>query len=298
MRIEQLSHLRAVVEKRSFSAAAEVLFITQGALSKSIKALEDELRVQLLTRKRDNIALTPIGSLLYEYIINILDNYEMLVNTTEAISPPKVIRIASTYNMYHFGITNAIVDFEKLNTDFVVETHECTHSQMISSLVCGSVDFCIGFSELWEQSNKVSYVPLKKDRLGIVVGNGHPFSARRQLSYEKTQNIKFCFLREDPELFQYILNDFHRHKIFPNLTMSDVRLETIKHYTLSGMRATVHARSLLESYFGRDSFSHIDLRDSSELTLTIAYNPLRLTAVGAQFVSAIAAHYGISADLL
>ena len=54
-----------VVEKKSFSKAAEAKFMTQSAMSHLIKNIEDELGVKLLNRQAKTVTLTPAGRLFY-----------------------------------------------------------------------------------------------------------------------------------------------------------------------------------------------------------------------------------------
>ncbi|WP_312554050.1 LysR family transcriptional regulator [Massilia sp.] len=61
MNIKQLEHFLAVAETRSFSRAAERLFITQSALSRSIQALEEDLGALLFDRIGKRIEPTPLG---------------------------------------------------------------------------------------------------------------------------------------------------------------------------------------------------------------------------------------------
>lgn len=61
MNIKHLEHLLAVADTKSFSRAAENLFITQSALSRSIQTLEDELGGRLLDRIGKRNELTPLG---------------------------------------------------------------------------------------------------------------------------------------------------------------------------------------------------------------------------------------------
>ena len=58
---------RAVAEQRSFRKAAEELYLTQPAVSLQIKALEEDLGVQLFDRTGSHIALTDAGSTLLGY---------------------------------------------------------------------------------------------------------------------------------------------------------------------------------------------------------------------------------------
>jgi DNA-binding transcriptional LysR family regulator len=61
MNIKHLEHLLALAETGSFSRAAERLFITQSALSRSIQSLEEELGGALLDRIGKRNELTPLG---------------------------------------------------------------------------------------------------------------------------------------------------------------------------------------------------------------------------------------------
>lgn len=61
MTLVQLRHLIALAESGSFSRSAEVLFLTQPALSRSIRALEDEMGQALFDRVGRRSELTPFG---------------------------------------------------------------------------------------------------------------------------------------------------------------------------------------------------------------------------------------------
>lgn len=59
MRLEQFESLIEIANSNSISIAAQNLYISQPALSRSIKGLEDELGVPLLSRTVDGVRLTP-----------------------------------------------------------------------------------------------------------------------------------------------------------------------------------------------------------------------------------------------
>ena len=65
--IRQLQNFQRIVELQSLSKAAAVVRIAQPALSRQVKALEDELGVELLTRHGWGVAPTPAGRILAEH---------------------------------------------------------------------------------------------------------------------------------------------------------------------------------------------------------------------------------------
>lgn len=72
MDLKQLQYFVVSVESGSFKKAADILYTTQPHISKSIKALEMELDVQLLERKARGVEATEAGKKIYEYACNML----------------------------------------------------------------------------------------------------------------------------------------------------------------------------------------------------------------------------------
>ena len=70
MRVEaRLRAFAAVARQRSFSRAAEELFVSQPAVSKHVASLEAELGKQLVVRDRRALTLTPAGEVLADYVL-------------------------------------------------------------------------------------------------------------------------------------------------------------------------------------------------------------------------------------
>jgi DNA-binding transcriptional LysR family regulator len=65
----RLRAFAAVARRRSFSRAAEELFISQPAVSKHVASLESELGTQLVERRRRGATLTPAGELLADHVL-------------------------------------------------------------------------------------------------------------------------------------------------------------------------------------------------------------------------------------
>ena len=72
MEFRQLEAFIATVEHRSFSAAAEALFLSQPTISSHIQALESELQTKLIRRTTKKFEVTPEGQQLYEYAVALI----------------------------------------------------------------------------------------------------------------------------------------------------------------------------------------------------------------------------------
>ena len=75
MTIIQLQYFVTVVKTNSITKAAKQLFVSQPAVSSSIKELEKEFNVALFVRYNNQIVLTDEGHHLYKLAVNLLQNY-------------------------------------------------------------------------------------------------------------------------------------------------------------------------------------------------------------------------------
>lgn len=76
MKINQLRYFIAIVECGSFREAADVLAISQPALSNSIKTLEESLQIQLFERRPTGVLPTPYGKVLYDFFKSAMESVQ------------------------------------------------------------------------------------------------------------------------------------------------------------------------------------------------------------------------------
>jgi DNA-binding transcriptional LysR family regulator len=76
MTIGQINCFMTVVNEQSFSKAANVLFVSQPAVSKSIASLEEELGYALIDRRDRELRLTPAGAKLYDFFVRMRNEYQ------------------------------------------------------------------------------------------------------------------------------------------------------------------------------------------------------------------------------
>ena len=86
MNLKQLEHLLAVADAGSFSRAAERLHLTQSALSRSVRLLEEDLGALLLDRMGKRTELTPLGLTVADRARRILFESAELRRSAELLS--------------------------------------------------------------------------------------------------------------------------------------------------------------------------------------------------------------------
>ena len=171
MKIERLLCFQAVSQFRSFSKAADNLYISQSSLSKNIKALEDELGGALFIRKSNNVVtLSPFGEFISNEINNIIEDYHILISAADSykINHSKKLTIATFLNIAHSGILRPLTEFEANQDNFYIETIEKEHSMLRMELAMHHVDVCFGYRELIGDAQDYTIFPLFQDPLILV----------------------------------------------------------------------------------------------------------------------------------
>lgn len=83
--LKQMQYFIKIVEKHSFTRAAEECLISQSAISQQIKALEEELDVKLYIKNQRSFRLTSAGEYFYSHCIDIVRSVDELTHKIKDI---------------------------------------------------------------------------------------------------------------------------------------------------------------------------------------------------------------------
>lgn len=99
MELTQLKQFKAVAETENIVDAANVLKISQPALTKAIRNLENELNTPLFDRTNHKLVLNQYGKLVLEYVNEIFADLEdMFIDLKYSVGYEKSIRVCSSIN--------------------------------------------------------------------------------------------------------------------------------------------------------------------------------------------------------
>lgn len=294
MKIEQLQYFVALEKYRKFSSAAESLYISQSSLSKQLKNLENELSVDLFIRNTRNVELSEAGQRILEPAKRILKEYSEMLSELNAYTnvTQSKIRICALCEMSQYGITGMIIDFEKNQSTIYAQSKERDHQSMLNCLDTRDSDIAIGFRELWPESSDYISYPLEEDCLVIVMSSKHSLAKRESIDLSEAANEKFCFPREDVAMFQFFVSQCKEAGFSPDITFSDVRMDTIRHYVAQGMRVTILTKKRAEEFFNGPQYAIVPFNNSAQLTLSIYTRNEPLPLIYRQFIQHASDYYG------
>ncbi len=151
-----------VANSKSFLDAANKLFVSQPAVSKSMSKLEEDLGVLLFYRDNKGIELTPSGEILYKYLKDIKDllmscnRVLMSMNDTEE---GRIIIGVRSHIVRNY-LMNKIDRFRKKHPKIVIELIDLSTSALIDKLEERKVDFVIDSSPVESLYNNIEIKPI------------------------------------------------------------------------------------------------------------------------------------------
>ncbi len=143
--LNQIRYFQSVVRLGSFTAAAAEHFISQSAISQQIKALEDELGVALLNRKKRSFTLTEAGEYFYKKSIVLVADYDAICCELQRISGNngELLRIGVLRGYSGNEFQNAVSEFTVQFPDVTVEVTHGNHDALYELLRNGELDMVL-----------------------------------------------------------------------------------------------------------------------------------------------------------
>lgn len=190
MSLAKFEIFNTVVELGSLTEASVKLGLTQSAVSHAIASLESEWGFSILSRGRTGIRLTSNGELILQYIREILKWNEQMTQQIASINGLEAgtIRIGTFSSVSIQWLPEIMGYFNEYHPSIEIKLLEGTYEDIEHWISSGAVDF--GFLSL-PTLKTFEVIPLKKDRMLIIVPDKHPLAGQNEISFEQIKDDKF-----------------------------------------------------------------------------------------------------------
>jgi len=192
----------------STTQAAEVLFLTQPAVSKSIHNLEAELGCSLFNRTQKGMVLTEEGKILYKYILNAYNNIMMgqkkiwqMINMENGI-----IRIGTDEMTVYFDLLPKLEAFNDKHPKIKMEVMSYKRQGLIRGIKDGEIDFGVVMLEN-EKFEKIEIHELNTVHYSFIVGLKYKEMAKRNWNLKEIMQYPIISLEKDMSARKHI-NDY------------------------------------------------------------------------------------------
>jgi DNA-binding transcriptional LysR family regulator len=191
---EMLVYFRTAAEFEHMTKAADKLYITQSALSKTIRALEEEMEVDLFQRRGRNVVLTAAGEAFYKHVVRALDELD------EGIAEAKrhmevesnIIHLSVLFTQFASQLPEKILAFHRGYPlcHFSVE-YKYT-SAVVEDLLSGSSELGVcGYVPDTGNYAKIEKKLIQREPASIIVGKNHRLAKRSTVTADDIRDEKF-----------------------------------------------------------------------------------------------------------
>jgi DNA-binding transcriptional LysR family regulator len=165
---KQIEAFINVAKFRSFSKAAEAIYLSQPTISAHIASLEQELNMTLFDRHGKDVRLTKAGSLFLEYALNLINIRNTAISTLSEFDSKisGTLSIASSTTPCRFILPSIVKSFYDIYPEVHFSIKEDSTRNVIEQVILGDAD--IGMVGEIITDSRLSYTKIDDDRLVLI----------------------------------------------------------------------------------------------------------------------------------
>ena len=185
-----------VAELKSFSKAADDLFLTQPTISGHILSLEQSLSLRLFDRRRREVRLTKAGEVFLEYASKILSSRKDLLNALSEFSLGirGELSLGASTIPGEYLLPKLMGDFKKEHPHFVISLKIADTKEIVQYVLQDNVEFGIIGAKLNHPS--LHYEKYEVDQIIVVASPDHPLVRKKRVNVEELLKEPWI-IRED-----------------------------------------------------------------------------------------------------
>ena len=212
MTIRDLEIFIEVVRAKNMSNAAKNLKISQPTVSHAISQIENEYNVKLFDRVSKKLYITDVGLRLYDFALNILEQFEDTVIFLQSSSTAHNINLGVSSNFSSQFLLEIINDYEKKKEDVSLRVYVDSREKIIEKLNSGIINLAIidGDAGIEDNSAESFY----EDEIFIISSKDSDIKDKEVLDAEDLRNKKFVLGDLDDNSKKMLLN-FLRERGIP-----------------------------------------------------------------------------------
>ena len=253
MEIRQLKYYLQVCKDLNLSKAANHLFITQQALSQSMKNMEDELDAILFTRNNHGIVLTELGVLVKNDVEKCIHEYENLVNRIQhntqslkgslkiavppGIAPSVLPPMLNGFSVAYPEVHLSILEVPDLDCEELLKT--------------GQVD--LAFSVLPVDKNDFDFIPLFSYCAYAFINKCSPLSRKATISFQDLKNENILLISDRFKWHYTIPDKFRSYGIEPKITQFSAQVDLLARLVRFNQGVTIFIEPVAKTYVSAET---------------------------------------------
>jgi DNA-binding transcriptional LysR family regulator len=232
-----LNQLRAfyfAAREKSVTKAAEILYVTQPAVTMQIKALEEALGLKLFKKYGKLLELTEVGTVLFDYGKKVFDTVEQMEYALKGYMElaQGSLTIGTTRSFARHLMPGLISRFQEEFPGVKISLKEGSSQEIANDLVEFKYD--LGIIGRLPDLRKLKVIPYTKEEFRLVTSPQHRFTKEGEISYEDLKSEPIIIREKGSGSRHAILSLLRAKGLKPSVIVEAGSVEFIKEYVMRG----------------------------------------------------------------
>jgi DNA-binding transcriptional LysR family regulator len=190
----ELSVFLAIARSGSINAASKVMGMTQPALSRSLKRLEDQLDANLFTRHASGMTLTPFGEALRRHAELVEFESNRVVEELKMLGGAGTgsVRVGLVPSVVGSLFQSALPHVYRASPKMQIRLVEGSGDRMIEAVARGEVDFAVVGRLNMENEPDVVATPISREEVCVAAGARHPVFRNAKVTLKQLRNYSWA----------------------------------------------------------------------------------------------------------
>lgn len=279
-----------VADLKSFSKAADDLFLTQPTVSGHILSLEQSLSLRLFDRTSREVRLTKAGEVFLKYASKILSFRKDLLNALSEFSQgiKGELSLGASTIPGEYLLPKLMGDFKREHPHFIISLKIADTKEIVQYVLQDNVEFGIIGAKLNHPS--LHYEKYEEDEIIVVAPSDHPLTRKKKVNLEELLKEPWI-IREEGSGTQMAIEKALRKKGKSlkqfNVVMEMGSTSSVKEGVKAKLGLTFISRRATEEELNQGFLSRIDVEGIgliSRQIYIVSHRGRTLSPIGMQFL--------------
>ena len=263
MELAQLEAFIQVAHHRSFSRAAEALFLTQPSVTARIQSLEREIGDRLFERTGRSVTLTDAGHAFMPHAQRALTAVQEGTDAIEAVRHGDIgsIRIGASSSIATYVLPGVLRQFRAERPRVHVHLSAGLTEDAIEKLIAGEIHVAV---TRLTQHPEVESLHLYNDDFALVVAPDHPFAKRGRATIAEVGKEPFIFFERNSTYHSLIYSMFLRAGVVPESVMELDLMEATKYMVEAGLGVSILPRISIGREISQGTLAEVEIKDMDQ----------------------------------
>jgi DNA-binding transcriptional LysR family regulator len=248
MEFRHLRTIEAVARHRSFTRAAEELFLAQSAISQQIRRLEAEIGVQIFRRSSRSVEVTPEGELILAHAKRVLAEVDDLHGHLEEMTAllRGTVRIGGIYPFGPYDLHGLLADYRAEYPGVAIHMIEEAQDEMLAMLRQDELDCAFASVDPDTIGPEFAGTLLWQEEFVVAAAPDHRFASQTHITFDQLVDEDVIAYRDNSALRRRFETTIARRGVEPRNAFVCTEMSAVRSLASKGLGVAVLPRSVAE----------------------------------------------------